>query len=72
MEDAKRWLRVIGVPCLFLVVGFGFGLLVHRALATPRRFVTNDTTGAGVAPDTKTGQYCNSLSAQVMGSKESP
>lgn len=29
MEQIKRWLRVIGVPLLFLIVGFGLGLLAR-------------------------------------------
>jgi hypothetical protein len=72
MEDRKQWLRIIGVPCLFLVVGVGLGLLAHRTMSPLGRFVAPDTNGIGVVLDTKTGQYCNAVSVQVMGGKESP
>jgi hypothetical protein len=68
-EDVKRWLRVIGVPFLFLLVGFGLGLLTHRTLTPSKRFVTNETTGSGVALDTKTGQDCYS---EPAGNKDLP
>ena len=58
MEGIKRLLRVIGVPCLCLLVGFGSGLLVHRTLAPSGRFIPTGQDNA-VALDSKTGQYCS-------------
>lgn len=58
MEELKRLLRAVRVPFLFLVIGFGMGLLVHRTFTPTGRFVA---TGAGdtiVVLDSKTGQYC--------------
>jgi len=61
-QEIKLWLHRIAVPCLFLVVGFGLGLTVNRTLAPTGRFVTTNTDE--VALDSKTGQYCLSLSVE--------
>lgn len=72
MEEAKRWLRVVGMPVLFLVVGFGLGLLGHRALAPSGRFVATDPTNSGTVLDTKTGQYCIPVSFPTANSSNLP
>jgi len=69
MEEIKRWLRVVGVPTLFLLVGFVLGLMVRGIAAPSARFVTD--TNDNVL-DTKTGQYCVPVSAQVAANSALP
>jgi hypothetical protein len=60
MEGIKRLLRIVGVPLLCLVVGFGAGLLVHRTLAPSGRFIPTGPDNVN-ALDSKTGQYCSPM-----------
>lgn len=64
-----RWLRIIGVPFLFLMVGFGLGLMARETLAPPGRFVMTDTS-TSVILDSKTGQYC--FAGPVSGNSPFP
>lgn len=67
-EDIVTTSRLVLAVLLSLIIGFGLGLLAHKAIAPTERFVTNDTAGT-TALDSKTGQYCMTLPNSMTGLK---
>lgn len=61
--------RLLLAILLSLFIGFGLGFRAHRVLAPVGRFVATDTQGS-TALDSKTGQFCLTMSDAETGNKD--